>query len=541
MLCLLFGLTCKDALDLIPPSVQILSPLDGARMFGQVHVVVVATDAHLKQILAYLDGNLIGQGTSETLSCTCNLPDSLTHTIQAKATDYRGNFGLASVTVNPVSDVEVSSTPVGAEVWLDGIDTGDSTNCVLRKVGTGAHSIVLTKHGYLNWEETLTVHYKQKVNVVATLTANVGAIQVNSNPTGATVWLDGQSTSENTNCLLSDVPAGLHTLKLTLTDYWDWLDTVTVNLGATATREATLTSSPYPDSVVDTIGLDDSPVALAWNATGNRLYCATYEDNSVSIIDCLTNVVITTVGVGTNPRALTWNATNNRIYSANGGSNNVTVIDGASNAYVTTISVGEAPKALTWDGTDNKVYVANSGDSTLTVIDGATDQVLRTITVGDDYPNALEWSRADDRVYCACGNGLVVINGANDQLEPEIELVASSLAWYENADILYCGAYGSVTAVDCKNDGIVTTISSGLSEDLTSVVCDQINGKIYCGHSYLSQALEIIDCNSNSVVRTLDGLSSYTLGLAFNYIQNRVYVCQEGEDIADVLVLGAPQ
>jgi formylglycine-generating enzyme required for sulfatase activity len=69
----------------------------------------------------------------------------------------------------------------------------------------------------------------------------VGSIQVNSTPTGAAVWLDAVNTGDTTNTLLANVAVGLHTLKLTLSGYQDWQDTLTVNGGEISTRSATLT------------------------------------------------------------------------------------------------------------------------------------------------------------------------------------------------------------------------------------------------------------------------------------------------------------
>ncbi|MDH4241294.1 MAG: hypothetical protein OEW48_17180, partial [Phycisphaerae bacterium] len=56
----------------------------------------------------------------------------------------------------------------------------------------------------------------------------------------------------------------------------------------------------------------------------------------------------TTIAVGNSPIALVYNTTNNRIYCANYGSDNVTVIDGATNSVITTITAGDHPLALAY-------------------------------------------------------------------------------------------------------------------------------------------------------------------------------------------------
>ena len=67
----------------------------------------------------------------------------------------------------------------------------------------------------------------------------------------------------------------------------------------------------------------------------------------------------TTIVVGDIPYALVYNPIDNKVYCANWDSDNVTVIDGASNSVITTITVGDGPCALVYNTTNNKVYCAN--------------------------------------------------------------------------------------------------------------------------------------------------------------------------------------
>ncbi len=67
-----------------------------------------------------------------------------------------------------------------------------------------------------------------------------GVIQVNSSPSGAQIWLNGANTGKVTNAVLSDVPAGTHTLKLIKEGYQDHQQTVTVHAGVTIQVNAVL-------------------------------------------------------------------------------------------------------------------------------------------------------------------------------------------------------------------------------------------------------------------------------------------------------------
>jgi hypothetical protein len=58
--------------------------------------------------------------------------------------------------------IEVNSTPDGARVYLDGVDTGQVTPIILPLVETGNHSIKLDKFHYEIWEDTaVTVNANQ--------------------------------------------------------------------------------------------------------------------------------------------------------------------------------------------------------------------------------------------------------------------------------------------------------------------------------------------------------------------------------------------
>ncbi|MBN2379339.1 PQQ-binding-like beta-propeller repeat protein [candidate division WOR-3 bacterium] len=155
-----------------------------------------------------------------------------------------GLLALASCT-GPVGTIEVSSTPKGAEVFLDDTTTDNQTDCVLEDVDEGEHTIKLTLQGYADWDTTVTVEKNEVSTVDAVLSKSSGSIQVNSTPTGAAIALDGANTGFITNHELTGVAGGSRTVKLTLAGYQDWDTTVTVKEGQTTTVNATLS---LPDS-----------------------------------------------------------------------------------------------------------------------------------------------------------------------------------------------------------------------------------------------------------------------------------------------------
>ncbi len=54
------------------------------------------------------------------------------------------------------------------------------------------------------------------------------------------------------------------------------------------------------------------------------------------------------------PQAFAYNATDNKIYCANYYSDNVSVIDGAGDSVITTITVGDGPLSFAWNPLQNR-------------------------------------------------------------------------------------------------------------------------------------------------------------------------------------------
>ena len=71
---------------------------------------------------------------------------------------------------------------------------------------------------------------------------------------------------------------------------------------------------------------------------------------------------------GAYPVALMFDSTTDKVYCANTGSDDVTVIDCAVDSIITTIPVGDQPTALACNPFQNRTYVANVSSSSVSVI-----------------------------------------------------------------------------------------------------------------------------------------------------------------------------
>jgi YVTN family beta-propeller protein len=107
---------------------------------------------------------------------------------------------------------------------------------------------------------------------------------------------------------------------------------------------------------------------MIWNSQNNKIYCANWSSNNITVINGESNAVIITIPAVNSPGNMVWNAHNNKVYCVNSQSSSVTVIDGQTNSVITNITVGSTPQGLCWNSIQNRIYIANSGNNTVSVI-----------------------------------------------------------------------------------------------------------------------------------------------------------------------------
>ncbi|MDD4254150.1 MAG: PEGA domain-containing protein [Methanofollis sp.] len=126
----------------------------------------------------------------------------------------------STLTLQPVTDgltsLRVDSTPQGAEIFVDGFDTGRATPYTVENVSPGRHRVMLAKPGYLPKEDVVLVPKgSEKVDVKFMLASYAsGSLYVNSTPDGAKIYLYGQNTGEVTPHLFTGMDIGVYSVKV---------------------------------------------------------------------------------------------------------------------------------------------------------------------------------------------------------------------------------------------------------------------------------------------------------------------------------------
>lgn len=93
-----------------------------------------------------------------------------------------------------IGQLVVTSNVDGAKITIDGRgEPGWVTPCTIPELPAGAHSVVVSKEGYSDAQESVLVERGRTATVRATLTVPSGEISIVTNPPGVEVFIDGQA------------------------------------------------------------------------------------------------------------------------------------------------------------------------------------------------------------------------------------------------------------------------------------------------------------------------------------------------------------
>ena len=106
-------------------------------------------------------------------------------------------IGLEPIVAPTTGSIAVNSTPTGAEIYLDGGDTGQTTPFTLTGVSTGYHEVVLKLNGYKDNLMPVTVTAGQTTAVHATLEPVTLAALFNASPLTGQIPLSVQFTDSS--------------------------------------------------------------------------------------------------------------------------------------------------------------------------------------------------------------------------------------------------------------------------------------------------------------------------------------------------------
>jgi hypothetical protein len=218
--------------------------------------ITVKTDVASAAIL--LNGHKAGAGSVESYEVPAGEV-----TVQVEATGYdpyttsakipMGQTKSLDVTlVSSFAMLDITTDPPGAQVWLNGKAAGQTPYTNNRLV-PGKYSVTLQLDGHDPHETTVDLEKAKTREIRAQLVSKYGKLEVESRPTGAHVFLNGQHAGQ-TPYSNYELEPGAYGLQLKLETYTDIVETVQLSKGQTLGKEFTLEhTKQYLDSVASAL------------------------------------------------------------------------------------------------------------------------------------------------------------------------------------------------------------------------------------------------------------------------------------------------
>jgi len=175
--------------------------------------------------------------------------------------------------------LRIFTEPKEAMIKVDGETIGPSPS--VYKTNKPRITLEIEKEGYRPIK--VLVPLKETTKELSYTMESLGrTVRVSSNTPGASVFLDGRDSGQVTDCEISHVPYGPHTLKVKKEHYADWDDSFTISEGnGPISKSAFLIVNDYvPVRSWGGKKLFSSPKALAMDKSGN-IYVADESDNTL--------------------------------------------------------------------------------------------------------------------------------------------------------------------------------------------------------------------------------------------------------------------
>lgn len=209
--------------------------------------VFLETEPNGAQI--FLDNLNTGKITPDTL---LNLPIG-THSITIRKNNYRDTtfqinviayltISKKVVLTNILGSIFVQSVPASAEIYVSDKFTNKTTPDTIKNLISGTYKVTLKFTGYS--DTTFYVDVSQNTvsskNITMTKLIDHGDLYIQSNPSGASIYLNNNNTTKVTPDTIKNLEVGNYNISLKLSDYADTSFAVSIEKDLVTTKNITL-------------------------------------------------------------------------------------------------------------------------------------------------------------------------------------------------------------------------------------------------------------------------------------------------------------
>lgn len=203
------------------------------------------------------------------------------HELEVRLAGYQTYVTSFTITAR-LATLVVTSDPVGADIYLDGIYKGKTTETglTITRVPFGARSLSARLAGYQEATKLVEVREPGPIGVLIKLGTSRGFLSVITRPSGADVIANGRKLG--TSPLVTALAPDRYALTLSKPGYEDWLGYITIGYGETTAVNQTLSRLPQRQLPVLLTGLVLTAGGAFSALMGERSYTAYQAASSTS-------------------------------------------------------------------------------------------------------------------------------------------------------------------------------------------------------------------------------------------------------------------
>ncbi|MFC5472696.1 rhomboid family intramembrane serine protease [Paraherbaspirillum soli] len=177
------------------------------------------------------------------------------------------------------------------------------------------------------------------------------------------------------------------------------------------------------------VAIGSGPSGFTVSADGKRLYVASFEANTVSVIDLASKNVVKTIGGKAQPimggcpqcpgvrgPAIAVSPDQALAYVADLAGDAVSVVDLHAGTVIGKVAVGSWPRAIALSSDGKFAYVLNIVDNTVSVIDTAAQKNIATLALSKPSTEGLPPGRPASLTLSADNQRLFVLDGLDNSL-----------------------------------------------------------------------------------------------------------------------------
>ncbi len=412
------------------------------------------------------DSSATVQDTNANVQTTNVHPESGTLTVK---TQYI-SIGTLSVTTNPS----------GAEVYINGTYAG--TTPLTTNLSVGTYEVTLKLNNYEDYTTSVTIKPSEETTLNVELTPLPAHLTINSNPSGAAVYLNGTYIGD-TPIDGYPISPGVYSLGIAKRGYVTYITKITVEADKTTEVTVTLAPSsaihegsgnvswqwPSPSSVSTVDTTPDGKYVVV--GSGNDVYLL--EGNGSALWSFRAEDAISDVAITPDGSMIVAGSVDHNVYAFN--RNGELLWMGTTKWEVWSVAVSD----------DGRYVVVGSRDASVYVFDGRTGELLWRYPSSGGIPSnagVLDVEISGNYIAAGTQDGKLYLLGTDGTLLWSRVLPGEvrDIALSANAEYIAVGSYSDYVYLFTKSGGLLWTYYTG--NDVGTVAITSNGNEVFAGN-----------------------------------------------------------